>query len=96
MGINLGPICPACNGRATKIVNITTGIIECQQCRYEWNPLYKDDRSCAGCNSQICDIHKHACSIYNILQNNNMFAGASMFYDTLKKIYKLCTIKDSK
>lgn len=52
--------------------------------------------SCAGCNSQICDIHKHACRIYNILQNNNMVVGAGMFYDTLKKIYKLCTIKDSK
>jgi len=29
-------ICPACRGRATKLVNISWGTITCQQCGHSW------------------------------------------------------------
>jgi ribosomal protein L37AE/L43A len=29
-------VCPKCNGRATKLLSLTTGLLKCQQCDHEW------------------------------------------------------------
>lgn len=29
-------ICPKCKGRATKTLNMYTGVMECQQCETTW------------------------------------------------------------
>ena len=52
--------------------------------------------SCLACDNIACKINIYSKKIYNILQDQNRFDDADIFYNTLLALSLKCKIKNSK
>ena len=51
--------------------------------------------SCLACNNKACKINIYSKKIYNILQDQNRFDDADIFYSTLLTLSLNCKIRNN-